>query len=44
MQTEEKYDKEWKVITEKLEKDKVKRIVGSIMMVFSSRGVLHEKA
>jgi hypothetical protein len=34
--TDEKYGKEWKVMTAKLEKDRVKRTAERIMMMASS--------
>jgi hypothetical protein len=42
MKREEKYDKEWKVITEKLEEDKVKRTVERVILVVSSLGARHK--
>jgi hypothetical protein len=43
MKAEEKYDKEWKIITEKREKDNMKRTVERVIIVVSSLGALYEK-
>jgi hypothetical protein len=38
-----KHDKGWKVVPDKLEKDKVNRRVKRVIIIISSLGILHEK-